>query len=69
MWVIIYRDGFLVPIVTVCTSFFAGFVVFSALGFMAHAKGITDPQEFDKVVQGGQVIDLLLCKFRRVWLI
>ncbi|ESN90548.1 hypothetical protein HELRODRAFT_166228 [Helobdella robusta] len=34
------RDAFIVPIVNVLTSFYAGFVIFSVLGFMADMKGV-----------------------------
>ncbi|KAK3082621.1 hypothetical protein FSP39_000641, partial [Pinctada imbricata] len=43
------RDAFLVPIINCLTSFYAGFVIFSVLGFMAHAKGVP----VDEVAKGG----------------
>ena len=44
------RDAFLVPFINCFTSFYAGFVIFSVLGFMAHAKGVP----VDKVADGGK---------------
>lgn len=48
--VVIYRDAVLVPIINCLTSFYAGFVIFSVLGFMATQKGVT----IDEVADGGE---------------
>ncbi|KAK0043211.1 sodium- and chloride-dependent glycine transporter 1 [Biomphalaria pfeifferi] len=45
----IIRDAFVVPIVNCMTSFYAGFVVFSTLGYMAKIKGVP----IEKVTAGG----------------
>ena len=34
------RDAVLVPVVNICTSIYAGFVIFSVLGYMATMKGV-----------------------------
>ena len=44
------RDAFLVPVINCLTSFFAGFVVFSTLGHMAHLKNTS----VDNVTAQGQ---------------
>lgn len=46
------RDAVLVPVLNCCTSIFAGFVVFSVLGFMAHRTGTT----VDKVTSAGPAL-------------
>ncbi|XP_052814303.1 sodium- and chloride-dependent glycine transporter 1-like [Mya arenaria] len=37
----VLRDTFLVPIINCGTSFYAGFVIFASLGFMAEQKGVS----------------------------
>ncbi|GAB1607900.1 sodium- and chloride-dependent glycine transporter 1-like [Argonauta hians] len=44
-----FRDSLLLPIINCLTSFFAGFAIFSVLGFMAHKKGVP----LDEVVEDG----------------
>nr|KAG5713675.1 hypothetical protein BaRGS_024723 [Batillaria attramentaria] len=45
----VIRDSFLVPVINCLTSFYAGFVVFSTLGYMAHTK----QTDIDSVTEGG----------------
>ncbi|ESO88414.1 hypothetical protein LOTGIDRAFT_219163 [Lottia gigantea] len=45
----VYRDSMMVPFINCGTSIFAGFVIFSVLGFMAHEAGVS----VDKVVTEG----------------
>jgi solute carrier family 6 amino acid transporter-like protein 5/7/9/14 len=47
-----HSNAIFVSIMNCCTSVFAGFVVFSVLGFMAHNMGVT----VEKVVQGGPTL-------------
>ena len=47
---LICRDSFLIPIINCATSFYAGFAIFSVLGFMAKAKGV----DVEDVAQSGQ---------------
>ncbi|XP_049762925.1 sodium-dependent dopamine transporter isoform X1 [Schistocerca cancellata] len=35
----VYKDALLTSLINSCTSFIAGFVIFSVLGYMAHASG------------------------------
>ncbi|XP_041374202.1 sodium- and chloride-dependent glycine transporter 1-like [Gigantopelta aegis] len=36
----VLRDAIMVPIINCLTSFYAGFVVFATLGYMAHVRGV-----------------------------
>ncbi|XP_062616275.1 sodium- and chloride-dependent glycine transporter 1-like [Saccostrea cucullata] len=45
----VLRDSLVVPFINCLTSFYAGFVIFSVLGFMADYKGVA----MDNVVKGG----------------
>ncbi|XP_056357799.1 sodium- and chloride-dependent creatine transporter 1 isoform X1 [Oenanthe melanoleuca] len=44
-----YRDAYILAVINSCTSFFAGFVVFSVLGFMASEQGV----DISKVAESG----------------
>ncbi len=50
-----YRDCFWLCLLNSATSFVAGFVVFSVLGFMAQKQGVT----VDTVVESGILKDLI----------
>ena len=47
--VFVRRDSLLVPLINCGTSFYAGFVIFSVLGFMANEKGVS----VDEVAESG----------------
>lgn len=47
---VFFRDAFLLAIINSGTSFFAGFVVFSVLGFMAAEQGV----DISKVAESGK---------------
>lgn len=47
-----YRDAILVPLLNCLTSFFAGFVIFSYLGYLAHVTN----QDISNIVQAGKDI-------------
>ena len=48
--VCVARDALIISLINCSTSVFAGFVIFSVLGFMAHQSG----QQVDDVVEKGQ---------------
>ena len=50
------RDSLICPIVNVLTSIFAGFVIFSVLGYMATTKGVS----VDEVATSGTTIMTLI---------
>ena len=47
-----YRDSLIVGVINCGTSIFAGFVIFSILGFIAHEKGVS----VDKVATDGEFL-------------
>lgn len=46
----VHRDAYILAVINSCTSFFAGFVVFSVLGFMASEQGV----DISKVAESGE---------------
>ena len=48
------RHAFIVPLVNCGTSFFAGFVIFSIIGFMAHDAGVP----VEEVISSGKNVHL-----------
>lgn len=55
-----YRDSLVVPLVNCLTSFYAGFVIFSVLGFMANYKHDT----MEHVAKGGTIMIKLVDKWQ-----
>lgn len=45
-----HRDAYILAVINSSTSFFAGFVVFSVLGFMASEQGV----DISKVAESGE---------------
>uniref|UniRef100_A0A2C9KHS4 Uncharacterized protein n=1 Tax=Biomphalaria glabrata TaxID=6526 RepID=A0A2C9KHS4_BIOGL len=52
----VYRDSMLVPVINCGTSLFAGFVIFSVLGYMAHELNTS----VDEIVTQGNHLKKLL---------
>lgn len=50
LYVFLCRDAFVLALINSGTSFFAGFVVFSVLGFMAAEQGV----DISKVAESGK---------------
>lgn len=53
---LLYRDSIFVPILNCSTSIFAGFVVFSVLGFMSYKTGLP----VSSVATGGKSLVLMI---------
>jgi len=52
-----YRDSLIVPVINCLTSIYAGFVIFSILGYMAKKKGV----DISKVAAEGNLITSVYC--------
>ena len=66
IWIFIYfmwhyfRDAIIIPLVNCGTSFFAGFIIFAVIGFMAADMGVG----VEKVITSGIEPDHDLSSFR-----
>ena len=56
MCTVVLRDAIMINIVSFFTSLYAGFAVFSIIGFMANESGVP----VDKVIDSGAACLLLL---------
>lgn len=50
----VFRDAVVINVVSFCTSLYAGFAVFSIIGYMAHEYGVP----IQEVIKSGESIDL-----------
>ena len=50
MWLLFHRDAMMICCINTCTSIFAGFVIFSVIGYMATVQG----KLVEEVARGGQ---------------
>ena|SRR6218665_2110218 len=50
----VFRDAVVINVVSFCTSLYAGFAVFSIIGYMAHEYGVP----IQEVIKSGESTDL-----------